>query len=496
MTNRKPPKTLQWGLAGLSLLLAAPALALPEGNSIDFENCTLSMPGVPLTAAARCGFLERPENPDAPDGKRISIHVAVAEASSQTPAADPLFFFAGGPGQAASESWIIMRNSLAEVRKNRDIVLIDQRGTGQSNALRCSNEYRDEALSLDTALDLELLVSQTEECLAQLDGDPRYYTTTIAMQDIDAVRQAMGYEQVNLLGVSYGTRAAQVYLREFPDSVRSVVLDSVVPMQLALGQEHAPMLDKAVRKVLAACAADADCSERYPDQLPQLNALIEELRAQPRAVTMINPVTGLTENVTLSADVLAVAIRFLSYSSENQAMLPLLIHEAVTSGNLERLASQAVLVMGGLIDSLSRGMELSVSCSEDYPYLNTAEDQSDTLLGNQLLQIIAAQCEVWPRGVVPEDFHAAVASDLPVLLLSGERDPVTPPEYATQAAASFSDHLNLVGRGLGHSVLRHRCLQEITTSFIETASTSEPDTTCLETIDGAPFFTSLLGPEP
>ncbi len=475
------------------LLISTRALALPEDNTIDFDNCTLSMPGSPVTAAARCGHLEVPENPDDPDGRQVRIHVAVGEAGSQTPAEDPVFFFAGGPGQAASETWVMIRSAMRRLRKNRDIVMVDQRGTGGSNRLQCPSE---EVMDLNAAIDYDEITREAERCLQQLDGDPRYYTTTIAMGDIDRVRQAMGYDKINLVGVSYGTRAAQVYLRQYPDTVRSVVLDSVVPMQLALGQEHAPMLDAAVARVLADCAGQDGCNRLFPNQADELNALFAELRQAPRQVTLPHPVTGEPETLRLTAETLAVAVRFLSYTSESQALLPLLVNEALETGDLRRLASQAMLVMGGLTEAIARGMELSVMCSEDYPFLNLGADQSDTLLGDIMLRGIEAQCRVWPKGAVPDDFHEPVRADVPVLLLSGERDPVTPPHYAELVAETFPFSLHLVARGQAHSVMRHRCVQEVATHFIQAGTLAQLDTECVDTIEPAPFFTSLLGPEP
>lgn len=480
-------------VAAMLALTGNQAFAVPEDNTIALSNCTLSTPGSPATAAARCGFLEVPENPEEPDGRQIRLHVAVGDANSQTPAADPVFFLAGGPGQAATETWVMVRSALRKVRKDREIIMVDQRGTGQSNRLQCDSE---EIIDLEASIDLDVIRDEAERCLEGLDGDPRYYTTTIAMQDIDRVRRAMGYDKINLVGVSYGTRAAQVYLRQFPETVRSMVLDSVVPMQLALGQEHAPMLDSAVNLVLDDCAADANCSGLFPNQVQALNVLFEELRANPRNITITNPQTGQPEPMLLNAETLAVAIRFLSYTSESQALLPLLIDEAVETGRLERLASQALLVMSGITEVLSRGMELSVMCSEDYPFINLGADYSDTLLGNIMLQAIDAQCSVWPRGVVPEGFHDPVVSDVPVLLVSGERDPVTPPVYAAQAAETFSNSLNLVARGQAHSVMRHRCVQDVVTAFIEAGDITTPDTSCFESIEASPFFTTLLGPEP
>ena len=345
-------------------------------------------------------------------------------------------------------------------------------------------------------MDFEFLASETRKCLQALDADTRLYTTTIAMQDYNRVRQAMGYEQINLMGVSYGTRAAQVYLRQFPQTVRTIILDSVVPMQLALGQDHARMLDLAVQAVLRDCADDETCRELFPHRWEGLKELFRELRREPRMITIADPTTGKDVELRLSGDTLAVAIRFLSYTSETQAVLPLLIDEAVDTGRLERLASQAMLVIGGMTETIARGMELSVVCAEDYPFLDPRADDSETLIGNLMLQGMEAQCEAWVAGEAPAGFHEPVVSEVPALLLSGERDPVTPPQYAAQVAENFPNHLSLVAAGQSHSVLRHACLQEIAASFLETGSVENVDVSCVDEIEGAPFFTSLLGPEP
>lgn len=474
-------------------MVPASALALPDSNQIEFSNCMLNLPGTNMTAAARCGSYEVAENPQDPDGKKIKLNIAIAPATGKASEPDPVFFFAGGPGQAASETWVMIRPVLNKIRKSRDIVMIDQRGTGQSNKLECVSEIEED---LNREIDLELIRTETEKCLAGLGGDPRFYTTTIAMGDYNLVRQAMGYEKINIMGVSYGTRSAQVYLKLFPDTVRTVTLDSVVPMQLALGQEHAPMLDRSVQSVFEDCAADETCNALFPHQAEELNALIGQLRNEPRQITIINPVSGEPQAMRLSAETLAVAIRFLSYASETQALIPLLVHEALTTGDLSRLASQAILVMTGLNEMLARGMELSVLCAEDYPFIDTSADYNDTLIGNLMLEIIELQCGVWPRGDVPQDFHEAVVSDLPVLLMSGERDPVTPPHYAALTAETFPNSLNLVARGQSHSVMKNICLRDITTDFITNGGIEDLDTSCVENIKPAPFFTSLLGPNP
>lgn len=256
------------------------------------------------------------------------------------------------------------------------------------------------------------------------------------------------------------------------------------------------MLDRSVQTVFEDCARDETCNSLYPGHAEELNALFMQLRDEPRQITIINPVSGEPQDMRLTADTLAVAIRFLSYASETQALIPLLVHEALTTGDLSRLASQAILVMAGLNEMLARGMELSVLCAEDYPAIDMSADYSDTLIGNLMLEIIELQCNVWPRGEVPENFHQPVVSDLPVLLMSGERDPVTPPHYAATTAETFSNSLNLVASGQSHSVMKNICLRDITTEFINSGSVEELDTSCVDNIKPAPFFTSLLGPDP
>lgn len=477
------------------LLLAAPdrVRALPESNTIEFSNCVLALPGTRMTANARCGSYEVAENPAEPDGRKITLKIGFAPATGKTSEPDPVFIFAGGPGQAASETWVLMQQVLDKVRKTRDIVMIDQRGTGGSNKLACRAEADQD---LNQELDMELVRSETERCLAELDGNPAFYTTDIAMADYNQVREALGYEKINLLGVSYGSRSAQVYLRLFPDTVRTVTLDSVLPMRLALGQEHAVSLDRSVKTVFADCAEDETCHDLYPNSFEDLKALFARLRDEPRSIEIINPVTGLPQQILVSADTLAVAIRFLSYASETQAMLPLLVHEALESGDLSRLTSQAILTMSGLSEMLAKGMELSVMCSEDYPFMDFSADYSDSLMGNLLLDIVELQCGIWPHEPAAPEFHQPVVSDVPVLLMSGERDPVTPPHYAAETAENYANSLNLVARGQAHSVLKHVCLRKITTAFINKGSVEGLDTSCVDNIRPAPFFTSLLGPNP
>ncbi len=488
-------KSQTWQITIVLSLLSciSPAMADTHNQSIEFSPCELRLPGTSLSAKAECGSRLVAENPDDPNGRSITINLArIAARKEDQRAPDPIFFFAGGPGQSATEAFPIVAGSLAEANEFRDIILVDQRGTGGSNKLTC--DYGEVELELD--LSVAEVTQLTRECVAELDADPRYYTTLIAMQDIDHIRDALGYEQINLVGVSYGTRAAQVYLRQYPEHVRSVVLDSVVPPQLLLGMEHSDNLDAALDKLFQRCVNETACGDRFGDLGPQLQALIDIVDTQPPALRMRMPTSGEFDDILVTRDVFAVAVRLLSYSSETQALLPILLEQA-SLGDWQPLAAQAMLQIQNFEDVIARGMELSVICSEDEPFFPIDIDQSNTLLGQLLVELLQAQCEVWPRGDVPGNYHAPVENnEVPVLLLSGEYDPVTPPRYGDQAALQFANSEHWVIPGRGHSVLRHGCVPQQVALLFESADLSMLDAQCIEQIGPMPFFLSMTGPQP
>jgi pimeloyl-ACP methyl ester carboxylesterase len=477
-----------------SALLASVAWA--KAPAIELEQCELNLPGTALTAPAECGWLEVAENPDDPKGRQIRLKVARVPAQGRSSEPDPLFLFAGGPGQSATESWLIVARALKKLNEDRDVVLVDQRGTGHSNPLKCPQIELEEALGADWE-DLEV---QTRECLESLDGDPRFYTTTIAMADYDAVRAALGYEKINLYGISYGTRAAQVYLRMFPEHVRSLVLDSVVPQTLILGTEHAAKLDQAIFRVLDGCDADPACHEHFPNTAKKLRDLVVLLQLDPVEVTVDHPNTGEPFTLTFDREVLASSLRFLVYTADTQAMLPLLIYEAATQQYFDRLAAQMLIAASALQSSIAQGMELSVVCSEDFPWFPELDGDDamtgDYLMGELMLKASHVQCGIWPRGAVPEGFHDPVESEKPVLLLSGELDPVTPPEYAEHVAGLMSNSLHLVAPGQGHSVTNRGCLGRLVSEFVIAGGYEDLDSSCIAQLEASPYFISLTGPSP
>nr|WP_275401422.1 alpha/beta hydrolase [Wenzhouxiangella limi] len=402
---------------------------------------------------------------------------------------------AGGPGQSARDILPIMRHALREINAQRDLIFLDQRGTGGSNALECEMEEQDEAW-LDANYDQ--MAEQLDRCRAGWDADLRFYTTSDAARDLESLRAHYGFEQVNLIGGSYGTRLAQVYLRAYPDRVRSVILDGVVPTRLHLGAEHGLMLDRALGKLFAACTGEPQCRDTFPeldDAFADLKARFPDTDDGPD-ILVTHPRRGQAIDLQFTRATLAAALRFLAYSPQTQMMIPYLVHEAAATGDPTRLASQALIVTDQMADMIAIGLNFAVGCSEDWPGWPDVPGQEDTLLGNSMKEVYDQVCADWPRGELPPDFHQPFDADAPVLILSGELDPVTPPAYGDEAEAQFSKSLHLVARGRGHIVITQDCVGQIASRFIADADFDALDTDCLDRLGPEPFFIDLLGPAP
>ncbi len=403
-------------------------------------------------------------------------------------------FLTGGPGQAATETYPQLAPAFRRISRDRDVVLVDQRGTGASNALRCPEEdVKDLAL-----LDEDEIGPWVARCLDALAGDPRFYTTSIAMIDLDEVRAALGYERVNLYGLSYGTRAALTYLRMYPERVRTLILDGVVPPTEILGLDVAKDAQRAIDLVMARCSSDPRCLAAFPYLSKDLDSLMERL-ATPVAVALRHPRTGEMEEIQFSREMAAYAIRLLSYSQETASLVPLLLSSAARS-DLAPLAAQFLIVTARVGETMAEAMGISVVCSEDFPFLEDqaiVERNRDTYLGALQTDSLKLVCPLWPRGGVSADFKTPVASPAPALLLSGEADPVTPPENGELTASQLgAKALHLVARGQGHIVIHRGCIPNLAADFIGRGGFEGLDTGCVSEIGPQPFFLTYAGPTP
>ncbi|TAK55069.1 MAG: alpha/beta fold hydrolase, partial [Gammaproteobacteria bacterium] len=324
-------------LALLGLLLASPLTgsAPAQVARLELQPCRISDLQGLRSVAARCGHLAVAENPGEPRGAQIEIAIAVVPAIATRAAPDPLFLLAGGPGQGARATYAGVLAAFAGVRRERDLVLVDQRGTGDSNRLDC--EFPEDAWEAGDIPPGELS-RMARECLAKLPGQPGYYTTSLAVRDLEAVRAALGYERINLFGASYGTRVAQHYARRYPERVRTMALDSVAHPELVLGPAIALDAQQALDAIFARCAADAACAERFPDPAGQFRALLERLRGEPLSLRLPDPATGSERTIRVGPGHLVVMARMLSYAAIGAALLPLVIDEAHSRGNFVPLA--------------------------------------------------------------------------------------------------------------------------------------------------------------
>jgi len=479
-------------LAGLICGSAAAAKGRRLGV-LEFAPCTLSSPGLPLTVPAQCTTVSVPEDHDRPDGRHIELALGWVPSAARKPEPDPVFMLAGGPGQSARESYAALSPAFREVLRRRHVMLLDQRGAGPGSPLDCGASAEPAAAA--DAASPEAARAEAQRCLEQLDADPRLYTTSDAVQDLETVRVRLGLERIDLLGISYGTRVALEYLRRHPTRVRAMVLDGVVPPELVLGAEHARNLEQAIDAQLARCAEDAVCARRYAAPRETLGRLLADLRREPRLVRYQDPRTAAPREDLLTADLVVGVLRLYAYAPQLAAMLPMTIARAA-SGEAELLMAQARMIQDLVGEQISIGLQLSVSCAEDAPLLVPSPDDSQTLLGSGFVETIRAACEIWPRGRMPADFHAPVASDAPALLLSGELDPVTPPRYGEQVLRHLPKGRHLVARGQGHNVMSAGCMPRLIADFIDSADAHALDAGCLERLIETPPFSGAYGWEP
>jgi pimeloyl-ACP methyl ester carboxylesterase len=457
--------------------------------------------------AARCGVLKVAENPatsdavsggvavGAPAGASIELHIAVVPALNRRAGAAPLFLLAGGPGQGATAMYASFASAFARANRNHDIVLVDQRGTGQSEPLIC--DYPDDWQAGDDIM--PALRQATQACLKKYGDRVRFYTSGNAVRDLEAVRVALGYPSIDLYGVSYGTRVAQLYMRRYPAAVHAAILDGVTYPEQAIGPDTPQDGERALNLVMSRCRRSPDCAAAYPELQADLDGLRRRFGPEKVALTMDDPNTGLPLKIEFNRSMLNASLRFLSYSSTHASLLPALIHQGA-KGLLAPLAAQAVMTARQVGDQLASGMQNSVVCTEDVPFFTAANLErlplAQTYQGADQLDALLEICKLWPRGTVDADLHQPLNSAIPTLLLSGEADPVTPPADAERAARGLAHHRLLVLSGEGHGQVATGCMPTLMAEFLDAGSAETLDASCLDRHRPAPFFVNMTGPSP
>ena len=477
--------SLKLSLSTLALLAALPALAKPAAGPAPAYRTKLK-PCKVETADAFCGVYQAWENRAAKSGRKIGLKVVVLPALSAHPKPDPIFFLAGGPGQAATTT--VGGSAGSSFRRDRDLVFVDQRGTGEPDKLRCDlGGHPDD---LQSYLGEMFPVAAVRECRERLEKkyDLTLYTTDASEDDLDEVRAWLGYGKVNLVGGSYGTRAAQVYARRHPESVRSVILSGAVPMDETLPITHAAAGQRSLDLLTDWCEKDPACKGKFPAFRQELPAVLDRLRKEPVAVEIRNPEDGKPVRIKLAWNVVADGVRWALYSPGSSAVLPLMIHQAAT-GDFKLLAQASVNARLGAIEGITQGLFFSVTCAEDIPFIDPAQvpaRTANTFLGSYRVAQQTAACGVWPRAKIEPSHREPVRTDIPFLVINGERDPVTPPDFGPRVTRAMTRAVRVVIPWGSHGG-SEPCRDKIEADFIERGSGEGLDLSCVKRIELLPF---------
>jgi pimeloyl-ACP methyl ester carboxylesterase len=481
----------------VALLSACDPTARDKGSPTKSTASTIALTDCRIKdfdGFARCANVSVPENSAKPDGKRIEIFLAVLPSLTPQPEADPLFIFAGGPGQAASDMGKLAA-TMNSIRRSRNIVLVDQRGTGKSKTLTCdvSTEQKDrDPLTETLNADMQAAEKEWAQCVATMKGDPALHRTDDYIADLELVRKGLGYGAINVWGGSYGSRVALRYMKLHPQSIRTAILDGVAPTTLRLPDDVMINSESELKAALAACAASPACAKAYPNLSDSLDQLLSKLRATPQAISLQHPASGKTITGVATDRTVITFLSQLLYAPETARMIPSLISAAL-QGNF---APMAATISGRNIaeSDFSITQRFAVMCAEDMlgrtaPTLARFQAITDQFY---------ASCKALPHGKVEPEFFEPTRSDIPTLLLSGSLDPVTPPASGSLAAKTLSQSKHIIVNGMGHIVTPHTCISRVMSKFVAAGNINAAVDAC-ETDLNLPrphFYVSALEARP
>ena len=463
--------SLRFALPTLLLILLNLSSKVVADDSYHSSDCHIDG----LEDRLRCGYVTVAEDPKKSNGRTINIHYVIVPAVKPLYPAEALLAIAGGPGQSAIDNAALFNQTFSKVRETRDILLIDQRGTGRSNLLSCPEDKSLSPLSIDERLFDNL--AETKKCLATFDADVAMYNSSFAIHDFEAVRNHLGYTKLHLYGISYGSRMAQLYMRHYPESLATVTLDGVVPMQqsvLAVGLS----VDRALDGVFDQCESNKDCNEQFPNLRLTLNQLSDRLENKAIETTVFHPATGAPATFLLTRDKLLGILRLSMYSPATRSLVPLTI-DHTAAGNYQSLLGLYSLTMDGL--DMAIGMHNSVACAEDIHRIDDdlLADIKQSYTANAMYQALLESCSIWPTEKVNDSFFAAIESDIPTLLLSGELDPATPPDWGTLAMEKMTNAKHFVASYATHGVATQSCGNDLVAELIDQGSLNDLDDDCL-----------------
>lgn len=501
------PTEVATGTTGSGSNAGGGAVGTPEvTGEVEWEQCPFQDPGTGI----ECGALVVPADRDNPDAGTVRLRFGVVPGADGAPE-DPVVYLSGGPGQSALEFVSVAYGLLYEpLAGDRTLVIVDQRGTGFSEPSLFCDEYLTWAMdSLGSDASPEEQATESaealEECRQRLidEGiDFGNYDSAASAADLEDLRAALGYQQWNLYGNSYGTRLALTAMRDYPAGIRSVILDAVYPVEANLYAEAPRNAERAMDAFFATCDADPNCADQFPELKQTFTALVDRLNAEPASITVPNPNPGPVGPARfqspLSGDGLVAGLFQSLYATDLIPFLPEII-AAADQGDFGTIG----LLQGAFAAELgyvSLGMQLAVQCHEEVPFasaqdLETASADyplvegfftSAATLGPQMLEL----CDDWGSGMPDAVEDEPVESDIPTLVMTGNLDPITPPRWGEAIASSLSAAQFFEFPYTGHGVLVARdCGVQMAQSFLD-APGAEVDDSCIDAIVAPPFTTA------
>jgi pimeloyl-ACP methyl ester carboxylesterase len=473
-------------IASLGVACHQPSRSAKRFASAGLKPCKLAG----INEEIYCGKLNVFENRETGSGRTIDLNVVVVPALDPTSLEEPLFDLAGGPGVAATGGAGFYANEGKEYRRHRDVVLVDQRGTGDSNPLTAAPRTRSPQEYLTEMYPVEY-VKTLRKALEQR-ADLTQYTTSIAVDDLDDVRAWLGYDRINLFGLSYGTRAVLVYMRQHPDRVRSAILMGVAPTYLKMPLHHARAAQRAMELLLEECGSDTACHQAFPQLKQEWKEVLERLGQEPARVEYSPPDKSAKVIVKVQRDIFAEKLRNRMYSRESAKRIPLIIHQAA-QGDFASFLKEVIPADRSVPDFIADGMYLSVTCAEDTPFIDQDEARranAGNPFGNYRVFQQTRACSMWPQGRIPDGYHQPVTSSSPVLIFSGYMDPVTPPERGEEVASHLPNSRHVIIPHGGHGIeglTNVECLDKLMLEFLSKGNARELDTTCVERVLSPPF---------
>ncbi|MEI8612485.1 alpha/beta hydrolase [Shewanella sp. PP-He15 brown] len=439
----------------------------------------------------KCGFVTVPENPNKPDGKQIQVHYVVLPAVKNVNHEEALLAIAGGPGQSAIDNAAGFDAMLSKVRQQRDILLIDQRGTGRSNLLTC-DEGAQSPLSFDD--DNADTLAETQKCLAKIDADVTQYGSLNAIKDFEAVRQHLGYKKLHVYGISYGTRMAQLYMRLYPAHLATVTLDGIVPMQQSV-LEIGASIDRGFDLLFKDCQETTACHAQFPELKAEFDQVAASLAKAPVMENVYDPVTGEKTMLTMTRGKFYGSIRMALYQANVRALVPHAIHQAAKH-NFQPILGLYSLTIDNA--GMAMGMHASVVCGEDMHRITPAmrEQAQHSFMGKTMLEGLEATCEVWKVPAVDDSFSEPISSDIPTLLLSGEIDPATPPSWGELAMEKLTNAKHFVAPYATHGVAYQSCANNLIADLVRSGSVKDLDGECLKKDVRRSFYLNASSVEP